>query len=157
MYMPLAVAALFLVQVVGSEMSYTIQTGDSLTKIGARFGVSPEGLADANGLKLSTRLQIGQPLRINSRHIVPSVKGARIVVNIPQRMLFWVSSDKTIEGFPMAAGKRGWKTPVGDFTVASREVDPTWDVPVSIQAEMQREGKPVLTRVPPSPQNPLGK
>ena len=157
MYVPVAVAALFLLQVVGSETSYTIQTGDSLTKIGARFGVSPESLADANGLKLSTRLQIGQPLRINNRHIVPSVEGARIVVNIPQRMLFWVSSDKTIEGFPIAAGKRGWKTPVGDFTVASREVDPTWDVPLSIQAEMQREGKPVLTRVPASPQNPLGK
>ena len=157
MYVPLAVAALLLVQVVGSETSYTVQKGDSLTKIGARFGVSPEGLADTNNFKLSTRLQIGQPLRINGRHIVPSVQDARIVVNIPQRMLFWVSSDKKIEGFPIAAGKRGWKTPVGDFIVASREVDPTWDVPLSIQAEMRREGKPVLTRVPPSPQNPLGK
>jgi LysM repeat protein len=98
------VAALFLVQLVGSETSYTIQKGDSLTKIGARFGVSPEGLADANGFKLSTRLQIGQPLRINSRHIVPSVEGARLVVNIPQQMLFWVSSDKRAQPSGWSAG-----------------------------------------------------
>jgi L,D-transpeptidase ErfK/SrfK len=37
------------------------------------------------------------------------------------------------------------------------ETDPTWDVPVSIQEEMRRAGKPVLTKVPPGPANPLGR
>ena len=37
-----------------------------------------------------------------------------------------------------------------------REEDPTWDVPASIQDEMRRAGKRVLTRVPPGPTNPLG-
>jgi L,D-transpeptidase ErfK/SrfK len=36
------------------------------------------------------------------------------------------------------------------------EVDPTWDVPKSIQAEMAAKGKPVMTQVPPGPSNPLG-
>lgn len=157
MYLTLTVAALFVAQIVGSESQYTVRAGDSLTKIGARFGVSPESLADANGLDLSDPLRIGQILSLNNRHIVPSLEGARIVVNVPQRMLFWVSSDGMVESFPVAAGKRSWKTPMGDFTVANLETDPTWDVPASIQEEMRREGKPVVTKVPPSPQNPLGK
>ena len=32
-----------------------------------------------------------------------------------------------------------------------------WIVPESIQEEMRREGKDVLTRVPPGPDNPLGR
>lgn len=151
------VAALILAQIVGSEFPYTVRAGDSLTKIGARFGVSPAGLAAANGLGLSSRVVVGRSLTVNTRHIVPSIEGARIVVNVPQRMLFWIPSDGSIQEFPVAAGRRAWETPVGDFTVATRETDPTWDVPLSIQAEMRREGKPVLKRVPPSPQNPLGK
>jgi len=156
MYLTLTVA-LVLGQIVGSESQYTVRAGDSLTKIGARVGVSPEGLAEANGLDLSGRLRIGQILNVDNRHIVPSLKDARIVVNVPQRMLFWVTPEGRVEGFPVAAGRRSWMTPRGDFTVTSKETDPTWDVPASIQEEMRREGRPVLTHVPPSPENPLGK
>jgi L,D-transpeptidase ErfK/SrfK len=42
------------------------------------------------------------------------------------------------------------------FSIATKEVDPVWDVPVSIQREMAAAGKPVLMRVPPGPANPLG-
>jgi L,D-transpeptidase ErfK/SrfK len=45
---------------------------------------------------------------------------------------------------------------VGDFTIVDKEKDPTWNVPISIQREMARLGKPVITRVEPSPENPLG-
>jgi L,D-transpeptidase ErfK/SrfK len=58
--------------------------------------------------------------------------------------------------YPIAAGKPNWRTPLGEFEIMSKEEDPTWDVPPSIQEEMRRAGKPVLTRVPPSPENPLG-
>jgi len=56
----------------------------------------------------------------------------------------------------MAAGKPDWRTPLGEFEIVSKEEKPTWDVPASIQEEMRRSGKPVLTHVPPSPANPLG-
>ena len=157
MQLTAVVAALFFAQVIGSEAPYTVQPKDSFTRVGARFGVSPEGLAEANGLELTTPLRIGQTLRVNSRHIVPSVQDAAIVINVPQRMLFWRGPDGQIQTFPVATGRRGWKTPLGDFTVVNLEIDPTWDVPLSIQAEMRREGKPVLKHVPPSPQNPLGR
>lgn len=109
-------------------------------------------------MKAAAVLRTGQVLKIDNRHVVPDVDhGTSIVVNVPQRMLFFMKADGTVEGFPVAAGRPTWKTPLGPFTIASKEVDPTWDVPVSIQGEMARAGKPVVTRVPPSPDNPLGK
>ena len=58
--------------------------------------------------------------------------------------------------FPVGLGRRDWPTPTGQFTIVAREENPTWDVPKSIQDEMQREGKTVKTCVPPGPDNPLG-
>jgi len=150
-------AILAVAQLTGSVSPYTVRSGDSLTTIGARFGVSPGVLAAANTLDSKAHLKVGQLLTIDNRHIVPSVDNVNIIVNVPQRTLFWLTSDGTVQGFPIAAGKPSWKTPLGDFTIATLETDPTWDVSPSIQEEMRREGKPVLTHVPPSPENPLGK
>jgi hypothetical protein len=61
-----------------------------------------------------------------------------------------------VRGYPIAAGKPTWRTPIGAFHILTMEEDPVWDVPESIQEEMRAAGKPVLTRVPPSPSNPLG-
>ena len=50
-----------------------------------------------------------------------------------------------------------WHTPTGKFRIVSKAKDPTWTVPPSIQEEMRREGKEVITSIPPGPDNPLGK
>jgi len=149
---------LFLAQImVGSEFAHTVQTGDSLTVIGARLGVDVHVLAEANGLKAAATLKPGQALKVDNRHIVPPwAEGVAIVINVPQRMLFFFEGGDVSCGCPIAAGKPDWKTPLGDFEIVEMEKNPTWDVPPSIQEEMRRAGKTVLTRVPPSPQNPLG-
>jgi L,D-transpeptidase ErfK/SrfK len=150
--------ALVLAQIVGGEFAYTVQKGDSLTSISARFGVDVRVIAEANDIDPSRILRAGRILSIDNRHIVPEPgDDVVIVVNVPQRMLFLMRQESAPEGFPVGAGRRSWKTPLGNFSVATMETDPTWDVPVSIQEEMRRSGRPVVTRVPPSPQNPLGK
>jgi L,D-transpeptidase ErfK/SrfK len=146
---------LLVLQIVGGDFTYVVQKGDSLTSIGARFGVDARVLAEFNPLQ-SDKLAIGQTLKINNRHIVPSSNGVAILVNVPQRMLFYFSPGHAPDAYPVAAGRASWRTPTGDFQVARMEENPTWDVPVSIQNEMRRNGKPVLTHVPPSPENPLG-
>jgi L,D-transpeptidase ErfK/SrfK len=154
-----AATALFLMQIVGSESSYTVRAGDSLTSIGARFGVDVRVLTEANNLKPASVLQVGQALNIDNRHIVPKIAregGELLVVNIPQRMLFFLG-DAQPKGYPIAAGRPSWKTPLGEFNIVLKETDPTWDVPLSIQEEMRRAGKRVVKRVLPSPENPLGK
>jgi L,D-transpeptidase ErfK/SrfK len=146
---------LLMVQLVGGDFAYTVQKGDSLTSSGARFGVDVRVLAEANGLK-TDKLASGQTLQVDNRHIVPSSGGVEILINVPQRMLFYFSPEHAPAGYPIAAGRSAWKTQPADFQVERMEENPTWDVPLSIQNEMRRAGKPVLTHVPPSPENPLG-
>ena len=144
-------------QLAGSEFTYTVQKGDSLTSLGARLGIDVRVIAETNAIPIPSRLHPGTILRIDNRHIIPESEDLRIVVNVPQRMLFLFEDGSLKRSFPVAAGRRGWRTPLGAFRILTTEVDPTWDVPPSIQAEMEREGKPVLTHVPPGPANPLGK
>lgn len=144
-------------QLVGREFTYIVQPGDSLTAIGARFGVSVSHLADGNKLAPNARLKIAQELRVDNRHIVPRGLDDGIVINLPQRMLFHFSKGQVLRAYPVALGKPDWQTPAGRFKIAVKEENPVWDVPKSIQEEMRREGKDVKTCVPPGPDNPLGK
>jgi LysM repeat protein len=45
-------------------LEHTIVAGDTLNALAARYGVSVEALAEANGVTDPTKLQIGQVLRI---------------------------------------------------------------------------------------------
>ena len=144
-------------QLVGREFAYVVQPGDSLTGISARFGVGIGTLAAVNKLAHNAHLKLAQELRIDNRHIVPRAADDGIVINIPQRMLYFFTEGQARRAFPVALGKEDWPTPSGQFRIAVKEENPVWDVPKSIQEEMRREGKEVKTCVPPGPDNPLGK
>jgi L,D-transpeptidase ErfK/SrfK len=148
--------ALLVLQIIGGDVTHTVRPGDSLTRIGAYYGVEVRVIAKENGIKPSDPLRPGQTLQIDNRHIAPENRGLRILVNIPQRMMF-LYEDSGVRGYPIAAGKPTWRTPIGPFTILTMEQKPVWHVPVSIQEEMRAAGKPVLKHVPPSPANPLGK
>jgi L,D-transpeptidase ErfK/SrfK len=143
-------------QLVGRELTYIAQPGDSLTAIGARFGVGINIVTAANNLPPNARLKVAQELNIDNRHIVPRATDDGIVINIPQRMLFLFKEGQARRAYPVALGKPDWPTPSGRFRIAVKEENPVWDVPKSIQEEMRREGKEVKTCVPPGPDNPLG-
>lgn len=87
----------------------------------------------------------------------PTVITDGIVINIPQRLLVVMRDGIVAARYPVAVGLPTWQTFVGPFTVVAKETDPVWDVPVSVQEEMRLAGKKVITRVPPGPNNPLGK
>ena len=142
-------------EIAGTVADYQVKAGDTLSTIGSRLGVDAATIASANLLRQTAKLSPGQTLRIDNRHIVPRRAEASIVINVPQRMLF-VFEDASVRAFPVALGRATWQTPVGRFTVMTKEIDPTWDVPVSIQSEMRRRGGSPLVKVPPGPRNPLG-
>lgn len=159
-WMPVAGAqetAAFPAELVGEPFEYTVQSGDSLTRIGARFGVEQIVLAWTNDIKYSVMLHPGQLLRIDNRHIVPERLEEGIVINLPQRMLYYFQAGKLVLHYPVGLGRPSWPTPEGRFRVVDPQENKTWHVPKSIQEEMRREGKIVLTQVPPGPDNPLGK
>lgn len=142
--------------VVGSRFVYAVRKGDSLTAIGSRLGISEKVLARDNGLRPPYLLKIGERLNVDNRHLVPDILTEGVVINIPQRMLFLFLNGEVAAAYPVGLGRPDWKTPTGDFTIVHKEKNKTWCVPKSIQEEMRKAGKPVLTRVPPGPNNPLG-
>jgi L,D-transpeptidase ErfK/SrfK len=140
----------------GGIATYVVERGDTLFSIGARMGVDVETLAADNGLDRRLVLAVGQRLMVDNRHIVATdAAAADIVVNLPQRMLFFFEREAV--GLPVAVGRRTWPTPASEFRVAMRETDPTWDVPASIRDEARRQGRSLPLSVPPGPTNPLGR
>src|SRR5688572_20642045 len=123
----------------GGSFLHIAAPGDSLASVGSRFGIDPREIAATNGLKVSAALAPGFTLTLDNRHIVPAVDvGEALAINVPQRMLFLTVAEPPV-GLPVALGRRGWPTPTGAFIVRSKEANPTWDVPSSIQAEMRRD------------------
>jgi L,D-transpeptidase ErfK/SrfK len=143
-------------RIVGDEFTYAMQRGDSLARVGARFGVDPPVLASQNGLSITAVIPAGRVLKIDNRHIVPAIREDGILINVPQRLLFYFEAGSVVAWYPVGLGRADWPTPRGSFFIATKEEQPVWDVPRSIQEEMRREGKRVETRVPPGPRNPLG-
>ena len=143
-------------QLSGALQWHMVTQGETLASLSSRFGVSASCIARLNGLKAGARLQSGDIIAIDNLHVVPMQPGFDLVLNLPQKMLFFFPPHGAVQGYPVALGKPDWPTFSGRFRVLYKESHPTWDVPKSIQEEMRREGKTVKTRVPPGPDNPLG-
>ena len=140
----------------GGVRSVPVARGDTLRTLGSRSGVDPRTIALDNDLPADATLAMSQILTIDNRHIAPRfAPGVQFVINVPQRMLFMLTDDG-VRGYPVAVGRKDWQTPVGDFTIVSKETNPTWDVPESIREEARRAGRSLPLKVPPGPNNPLG-
>jgi L,D-transpeptidase ErfK/SrfK len=151
----LAPAALAAQPLTGEVRTVVVARGDTLRALGSRFGVDPATIARDNSRALDA-LHVGETLAIDNRHIVPALPaGVTLVVNIPQRMLFALTGSG-VTAYPVAVGRQSWPTPLGEFSIAAKEVNPTWDVPKSIREEARRAGRSLPLRVPPGPNNPLG-
>jgi L,D-transpeptidase ErfK/SrfK len=148
---------------VGKQFVYIVKRDESLRKIGARLGVGWRTIARENDLEPGKHLQPGQVLVINTRRIIPKTLRDGILINIPDRTLYLFKDRKLEKTVPVAVGRPtyedygDWRTPTGRFSIVSKRKNPTWHVPPSIQSEMKQNRKKVLTVVPPSSGNPLGK
>lgn len=165
---------------VGSSFEHEVQAGESLAKIGARFGVAAEILARQNALKPNAKLVPAQKIAIDNRHIAPPAQSVGLLINLPQRMLYFfrdaqgelqpqlqsqpetrpqpsIQSLQLVAAYPVGLGKPTWPTPMGAFKVVNKSDNKTWVVPLSIQEEMRQKGQVVKATVPPGPDNPLGK
>lgn len=69
---------------------------------------------------------------------------SRIVVNLPSRTLELYKENTIIKEYPITIGKPSTPTPVGDFSIIEKDINPCWYPP----------GKDYI--VPSGPDNPLG-
>jgi L,D-transpeptidase ErfK/SrfK len=150
---------------VGGESIYTVERPETLRMVAAKLGVSVRQLVALNDLDPKKRLEPGQELRFNNLKIVPKKIANGLIINIPDRTLYFFRGGKLEKSIPVAVGKANkkkdeqtipWQTPTGRFKVTAKAKDPTWRVPPSIQAEMAEQNKKVVDVVPPGKGNPLG-
>ena len=142
-------------QLQGGELSYRTRSRDSLYAIAGRLGQRWEYLARLNDLQPPFALPVGKPLRINNRHLFPQISLKEgLLLNLPGRMIYLFADGSLVKRFPVAIGRPDWPTPHGNFVVLGKVKNPTWTVPQTIQEEMQKEGKLVVEKVPPGPENP---
>jgi L,D-transpeptidase ErfK/SrfK len=88
----------------GSESQYVVGEDDSFASIGSRFGVEASVLAQVNGLNPKARLQPGSTVWVDNRHIVPDGIKDGILINIPQRMLFFFNRGVLTAAYPVGRG-----------------------------------------------------
>jgi len=148
--------------VIGGESTYVVQKRENLYLIGARYGVFWKTIARDNNIDINEPLREGLVLKLNTRKIVPKTVDHGIIINIPDRTLYFFK-DNGVTAFPVGLGVLAkndisdWRTPTGTFRVVGKRKDPTWYVPESIRRESAMKGKEVEEIVPPGPKNPLGR
>lgn len=142
---------------IGGELVYRVTEGDTLELIGAKLGVDWQRIRTENNIREERVLSINQEIRTNTRKIVPKTINDGIIINIPDRMLYYFKNGTFQSTFPVGLGRLSWETPTGQFRVVYKEENPTWYVPRSVQKEMLMKGEPVKSIVPPGPKNPLGR
>jgi L,D-transpeptidase ErfK/SrfK len=104
----------------------------------------------------------GTRIVVPTEFILPPPPWKGIVVNIPQRRLYYFPRPKpkeraTVVTFPIGTARPGWPTPLGSTRIVAKHKDPSWFVPKSIQEEHRREGEFDFPEYfPPGPDNPMG-
>jgi L,D-transpeptidase ErfK/SrfK len=142
---------------IGGEVVYRITKGDTMERIGAKLGIDWRTLLRENSIDEKQVLRIGQKIRADTTRIVPKIIDDGIIINIPDRMLYYFKNKSLRSSIPVGLGKTSWKTPIGPFQVVYKEENPIWYIPRPIQMEMLRKGTPVKAMVPAGPDNPLGR
>ena len=144
-------------QVAGGEEEYEVSGETSLGILAAGKGVKWTVVARQNGLKSPYKLKKGMVLKINSSHIVPTEGQNGFVINLPELLLYYFVNGTYQRRYSLAIGKPSWPTPTGTYKIVEKRLNPIWNVPPSIQEEMEEQGQEVMEKVPPGPKNPLGK
>jgi L,D-transpeptidase ErfK/SrfK len=144
-------------QVAGGKEEYLVEKRVSLVRLAQERAIKWTALARRNHLKQPYRLKKGMILKIDTTHIVPDELTDGLIINLPELNLYYFKNGTYQRRYTLAVGKPSWPTPTGNYKICEKRRNPTWNVPESIQDEMEEEGLEVVEKVPPGPKNPLGK
>lgn len=97
--------------------SYTVQKGDTLSRIARKHGTTVELLAKKNRLA-------GPAIRAGAKLIVPTAR-ISIAVDKSQNILTLKADGAIVKTYRVATGK-DFSSPTGTFTIVNKIVDPPW-------------------------------
>jgi L,D-transpeptidase ErfK/SrfK len=142
--------------VIGYVQMYEVKDRESLIEIARKFDLGYKEVVAANPELDPFVPGNGVSVEIPTLWILPDVIPYEgIVINLSEMRLFYffnLLSSRLVMTFPIGIGSEGNNTPVGNFRVIEKTINPSWYVPESIRKE-----KPYLPKVvPPGPDNPLG-
>lgn len=151
------------VTVIGTTRTFVPEKGDTFLDLARYFDIGFNEIADANPHSDEwIPATVGQPLVIPQEFILPCCTYSGVVINIPEMRLYYYpkkgAGTQTVLTFPVGLGREDWRTPIGKFSIRSKDVDPTWVLPESIRKERIADGRFGPAMIPGgSPDNPLGK
>lgn len=99
------------------SLVYTVQPGDTLSKIAQQQGTTVELLKVANGLQ-GDLIRVGQRLKVTQARF-------NVLVDKSQNLLTLKDGEEVLKVYRCSTGEGGI-TPTGDFKIVTRIVDPVW-------------------------------
>ncbi|MGQ9920062.1 MAG: L,D-transpeptidase family protein [Desulfobacca sp.] len=136
---------------------YEVKKGDRLPLLAQKRAVRLQFLAKQNNLKNpEAALKPGTILDLSHSFILPAEVSHGLVVNLAELAVYHFHQGTFQHRYPLAAGKRKWETPTGNYKILNKIKNPTWRIPDSIMAEMGYRNADFYFEVPPGPDNPLG-
>ena len=137
----------------GAPRVVVTEAGDTLLDVAERDGLGFRQVVNLNPEVDVWVPEAGTRVRLPTEYILPNTPHEGLVINLPEMRLYDYGVDRerpTV--LAVAIGDAEDPSPVGEFRVGQKRLDPYWNVPESIRAE-----NPELPAVvPPGPENPLG-
>lgn len=139
---------------VGKLTCHEAAEGEDLVAIAARYRLSVDHLAMANGFPITTiNVEPGTRVWIPGLRVLPANPPRNgVVVNLPERLLYLFRKGRFVSYFPLSIGDEAaeggrFRTPTGNYHIIEKIKAPTWYPPAWAKDR---------TPVPPGPKNPLG-
>ncbi len=110
----------------GSSRVYIVRPGDTLSGIAARFGVSLNALARANGIRNPSRIYVGQRLVIPgggggyAGGVNNTGGGLKFVVSVSRQTCWLYRGNTLLYQWRCSTGRRGYPTRYGTFRIQSK-------------------------------------
>ncbi len=145
--------------VVGESHWVAADRRESLLDVARRNGLGFTDMKQANPEVDMWVPEEGAQVLLPTSFILPNARRRGAVVNIAEYRLYFFfqqAGQDMVATFPISIGRMDWKTPLGDWKVTRKRVQPTWRPPKSIIAEYAAEGEVLPRVVGPGPDNPLG-
>jgi len=126
--------------VIGRLGTHTVQPGETLLDIARKYDLGISELTAFYPEKDPWLLEAGSDMQIPALWILPPSKRQGIVINVPEMRLYRFHPKKgAVSTYPVTVGEEETPTPLGEFRVVDREIDPEWNIPSKLQHKYSKK------------------